>query len=298
MLVFLTALVSGFSIFINSFGVKGFDSSVFVFSKNIVVALFLLSIILLFNQFNELKKLSIKHWKQLIVIGFIGGSIPFLLFFKGLQMTAGTASAFIHKTIFIYIAIFALIFLKEKLNKGFFIGALLLLMGNYFLIKPDFNFSVGHVLILIATLFWAAENTFAKYVLKELSGTIVAFGRMFFGSLIILLFLIFNGKFSIVFNMSIVQYLWILVTSVFLLLYVLTYYNGLKHIKVTTAACVLTLGLPITTILNFIYKGTIISLNQSIGILLIIAGIVSVVWFAKIASFITNLFGVKQYERN
>ena len=48
LLVFLTAVISGFSIFINSYGVKGFDSSVFTFSKNIVVALFLFSIIIFF----------------------------------------------------------------------------------------------------------------------------------------------------------------------------------------------------------------------------------------------------------
>jgi drug/metabolite transporter (DMT)-like permease len=298
MLVFFTALVSGLSIFINSFGVKGFDSSVFTFSKNIIVALFLFSIILLFNQFNELKKLNKKYWSQLVTIGLIGGSIPFLLFFKGLQLTTGTTSAFIHKTIFIYIAIFALLFLKEKLTKGFFIGALLLLFGNYFLIEPDFNLSIGHSLVLLATVFWAAENVLAKHVLRELSGTIVAFGRMFFGSLFILMFLIFTGKFSIIFSMSVEQYLWILLTAVFLLLYVFSYYNGLKHIKVTTAACILALGAPITTLLAFLFRGISITINQAFGILLIVAGIVSIIWFINITKFITNIFGVRQHERN
>jgi drug/metabolite transporter (DMT)-like permease len=296
--VFFTALVSGFSIFINSFGVKGFDSSVFTFSKNIIVALFLFSIILSLKQFNELKKLNKKQWLQLVSIGFIGGSIPFLLFFKGLQLTTGTTSAFIHKTIFIYITIFALLFLKEKLTKGLFLGAIMLLLGNYFMLRPDFNFSIGHILILIATIFWAAENTLAKYVLKELSGTIVAFGRMFFGSLFILTFLVFTHKLSLILLMSIRQYLWILVTAIFLLLYVFSYYNGLKHIKVTTAACILTLGSPITTMLNWAYNGIPISLNQSLGMLLIIAGIVSVIWFTHLTSFLTNILNVKQYERH
>jgi len=128
LLVFLTAIISGFSIFINSFGVKGFDSSVFTFSKNVVVALFLFSIIIFLKQFNELKKLNKKQWLNLIGIGLIGGSIPFLLFFKGLQMATGAAAGFIHKTIFVYVAVFALLFLKEKLTKSIFIGALLLLV--------------------------------------------------------------------------------------------------------------------------------------------------------------------------
>lgn len=298
LLVFLTALVSGASIFINSYSIKGFDSSVFTFSKNIIVALFLFAILLGFNQFSKLKSLKRKHWIQLSLIGLIGGSIPFLLFFKGLQLTTGTTSAFLHKTIFIYITIFALVFLKEKLNKGLFIGIFLLLLGNYFMLKPDFSFSAGHLLILTATLFWAAENTIAKYVLKDLSGTLVAFGRMFFGSLFILIFLAFTGKLSLLTLMSSHQYLWILLTSVFLFTYVFTFYNGLKHIKVSTAACILAIGSPITTLLAFFLQAKPISFPQSIGIFLILAGISSVLLFTQLSLFLTKLLRLKQYGRN
>ena len=298
LLVFFTAIVSGFSIFINSFGVKGFDSSVFTFSKNVVVALLLFSIIIFLKRFNELKKLNKKHWLQLVGIGFIGGSIPFLLYFKGLQMVTVTAAGFIHKTMFIYVAVFALLFLKEKLTKGIFFGALFLLVGNYFIIMPDFNLSLGYALILIATVLWAAENTLAKYVLKELPGTIVAFGRMFFGSLLILMFLLITGKASIIFSMSYTQYLWILLTAAFLLIYVFTYYNGLKLIKVTTASCILALGAPITTLLGFAFNRVAISLYEGLGMLLIVAGVISVIWLSKIISFATNIFTIGQDERN
>lgn len=298
LLVLFTALVSGFSIFINSYGVKGFDSGVFTFSKNIIVAVFLFSIIVLFKQFDELKILNKKNWIQLVGIGFVGGSIPFLLYFKGLQMATGATAGFIHKTIFIYITIFALIFLKEKLTKGLFIGAILLLIGNYLFLRPDLQFSFGHILILIATMFWAAENTIAKYVLKELSGTIVAFGRMFFGSLFILIYLIFANKFTVIFYTTSAQFLWVLLSSVFLLLYVFSYYNGLKYIKVTTAACILTIGSPITTILAFFYNNTSISLPQSLGMLLIFAGVISVLWFANISNFIIKKIKFTKNEWN
>ena len=162
LLILLAGLISGFSIFINGFGVKEFDSSLFTFLKNVTVAIFLFSIILIAGNFSKLKSLKKKHWIQLIIIGFIGGSIPFLLFFKGLQMTSGTTSAFIQKTLFIFVSVFALMFLKEKINKSFLIGASLILTGTYFMIKPNFSFSIGHILILIATIFWAIEVTFAK----------------------------------------------------------------------------------------------------------------------------------------
>ena len=295
-LVLFTAVISGFSVFINSFGVKEFDSSVFTFSKNILVALLLFSIIIGLGKINELKSLKRKHWLQLTAIGLIGGSIPFLLFFKGLQMTTGTTSAFIHKTIFVYVTVFALLFLKEKLTKTLFIGAGLLLLGNYFMIKPDFNFSAGHILIFIATIFWAVENTYAKHVLKEISGTIVAFGRMFFGSLFIFMFLLATSKISLINKLTVNHYFWIIISSIFLLLYVFSYYNGLKHIKVTTAACILSLGAPVTTLLSFIFKGMPITIYQSFGILLIILGIVSLVWLTQIISLIAKRVGARSDE--
>ncbi len=284
LLVLFTALISGFSIFISSFGVKEFDSSVFTFLKNAAVALLLLGIIVGFRQFNEIKALNKKQWLQLILIGFVGGSIPFLLFFKGLQMTTGATAAFLHKTIFIYVAVFAIIFLKEKLTKGLFFGSLMILAGNYLMIKPDFRFSAGNLLIFIAVAFWAAENVFAKHVLKELSGNVVAFGRMFFGSVFILIFLLVSGKLPLLADLTGRHLMWILISDVFLLLYVLTYYNGLKQIKATTAACILTLGLPITTLLDYAFRGVNVSVMQATGMALILAGIISIAWLNEALS--------------
>ncbi|HLD86616.1 MAG TPA: DMT family transporter [Candidatus Nanoarchaeia archaeon] len=280
MLVLGTAVISGFSIFINSYGVKGFDSSVFTFSKNFAVALALIALILGMRQWREIARLSRRQWSQLFVIGVIGGSIPFLLFFKGLQLASGATASFIHKTLFLYAAVFAVIFLKEKLSKGLLIGCALLLAGNFVVLMPKLTFSFGHLLILIAALFWAAENVYAKHVLKQLSGTMVAFGRMFFGSILLLFFIIAMDKESLLIGMTSAQYGWIGITSILLLAYVVTYYNGLKLVKVSSATAILVLGSVITTLLDLLFKGTPVTLSQAFGMVLIAAGIVSVVWFS------------------
>ena len=281
LLVFLTAVISGFAIFINKFGVAGIDSSVFAFAKNTVVAVFLLSLLLLFKKSSEIKQLTRKQWSYLALVGLVGGSIPFLLFFKGLQITSSSAGAFIHKTMFIYIAILAFLFLKEKLSKAVFTAAALLLAGNFLLLKAsNFAFDTGLLLIFIATLFWAVENIISKHILKELSGNTVALGRMFFGSLFILAFLFATGKAPLLATITSSQLLWILVSSAMLLCYVTTWYNGLKHVKVSVAASILLLGSPITTLLNFAY-GSAISLNQAAGILLIAAGVFVAVYFIE-----------------
>ncbi|MFH1592085.1 MAG: EamA family transporter [Candidatus Woesearchaeota archaeon] len=279
-LVLATAIISGFAIFLNSFGVKGIDSSIFTFSKNILVAIFLLSTIFFLKQFKELKSLTKKSWLKLALIGLIGGSIPFLLFFKGLQLATGPTSAFIHKTLFIYATILAFIFLKEKLNWKITIPTILLLIGNYFLLKINaFNFGKGELLILIATLFWATENILSKHTLKELSGNLVAFGRMAFGSLFILIFLITTNKTPLLLSLQFNQILWTLATSILLLLFVTTYYNGLKTIKVTTATSILLLGSPITLLLNLLLLGKAITILQVTGMLLTTTGVLFIIYF-------------------
>src|SRR3989344_9666693 len=108
-----TALVSGFSMFINKFGIKETDPYVFTGVKNIIVALFLLSALFLLKDYKELASLSKKQWLKLCAIGLIGGSVPFLFFFKGLSMTSAAMGSLIQKMMFIFVAFLAIAFLKE-----------------------------------------------------------------------------------------------------------------------------------------------------------------------------------------
>lgn len=276
-LVFLTALISGISIFVNKLGVNGINPYIFTFGKNIIAMVFLFSMILLFKNFNQLKKLKRKEWIKLAVIGLLGGSIPFLLFFKGLSMTSGATAAFVHKTMFIYVVILASIFLKEKINKKIIVGVFILMLGNLLLLKiNNFAFNTGDLLILVATLFWATENTISKYVLKTIPSKIVAFGRMSFGSLFILIFLVISGNVKNMVSLTTSEILWIILTSGFLFLYVFTWYSGLKYIKVSLATSILLLGSPITTLLSISFLGTVITLTQLIGILLVPFGLLFV----------------------
>lgn len=295
MLVLGTAVISGFAIFLNKFGLAKIDSSVFTFLKNMVVAVFLFSLILFTNEFKSLRKLTRKDWLQLILIGFIGGSIPFLLFFKGLSLTSAISGAFVHKTLFIYASLFAFVFLKEKINKKIFFVAVLLLVGNLLLLKLKvFTFGIGELLVLGATLFWAFENVLSKYALKELSGNIVAFGRMFFGSLFILVFLGFTNKIPVIISLSSKDFLWVLITSVLLMLFVITYYNGLKYVRVSVATSILLLGSPITLLLSYIFLEVNLSWVQFIGIGLISLGVLISVFFVELP---TTLFS-RQRNRN
>lgn len=290
LLVLMTAFISGVAIFINKFGVSEINPYLFTGLKNALVAVFLFSLIWGTREIKTLKVLSRKNWLVLFLIGLIGGCLPFLLFFKGLSLTSPAQAAFIHKNLFIFVALLAFLFLKERIEKKFFIAAALLLTGNLFLLNKTFSFSLeeGNFLILLATFLWAIESIIAKKALESLPAKIVAFGRMFFGSFLILIFLAAFGKIGLLGNLTGVQVLWVVITSLFLLAYVTTWYSGLKQVRVSLAASILTLGAPITSLLS-IFSGTWPRLEELAGIILITLGLILVIGLGKVWQTIKDL---------
>jgi len=291
-LVFSTAVISGFSIFINKFGVKVINPYIFTCLKNLTVAFLLTGLLLVFKDWRILKTLNKRYWFLLILIGLVGGSIPFLLFFKGLSLTHPANASFLHKTMFIYVAIFAFLFLKEKIDKKFLLGGILLILGILFLFKRlTFSFQKGDFLVLLATLFWAIENTISRYVLNKttLQGRTVALARMFFGSLFILLFLGFTEQLPLLLTeLSLKQISWVFVTAILLFGYVMSWYSGLKYVPVSQATVILLFGSPVTTFLSLIWSKKI-NFQEIFAGILIILGIISVIGVNRVLQSIKKI---------
>lgn len=280
-LVFSTAVISGFAIFINKFGIKVINPYIFTWLKNLTVALLLTGLLLALKDWEALKRLTKKQWFSLVTIGLLGGSIPFLLFFKGLSLTNPAQASFVHKTMFIYVAVLAFFFLKEKIDKKFLFGGLILVLGSLFLLKKlTFSINQGDLFVFLATLFWAIENTISKYTLRDLQGRTVAWGRMFFGSLFIFIFLLATYQLSSITTLTLKQIGWVIITSLILFSYVITWYSGLKYIPVSQATVILLLGSPITTFLSLISGGKVSSQEILAGFL-IIFGVSFVIGFKE-----------------
>jgi drug/metabolite transporter (DMT)-like permease len=280
-LVFLTALISGFAIFINKFGVSVVNPNIYTFLRVLTVAIFLTGLLLFLKDWRKLKNLTKKQWLLLITIGLIGGSVPFLLFFKGLSLTNAAQGSFIHKTMFIWVTFLAALFLKEKIDKKFLLGGLLLFLSSLILLKKlPYSFNQGDLLVFLATLLWATENTISKYILRSLDGRIVAWARMFFGALFILIFLSATNQLPLISDLTLKQINWVLITAVILFGYVMTWYSGLKFIPASQATVILLLGSPITTLLSLIARGKINHQEIFSGILIIL-GIIFVIGFKE-----------------
>jgi len=279
-----TAVISGFSVFFNSFAAKSASNPyILTTTKNIIVALLLGCLILTPLIRTKLKTLTKHDWLKLILIGLIGGSIPFLLFFKGLSMSNAVNAGFIHKTLFIWVTILAIPLLKEKLSKIQLTAAIMLFVGNFFLIGINsWSFGKADLLILLATLFWSAEFVFAKKLLQQIDAKILAWARMFFGSFFMIIFIFATNQGAQFFSLNTASWSWIILTAIFLFAYVLTWYNALKKLPASIVASILVIASPITTLLKNIFISNTYSAHQVIGSLIILSAIIGIsIFFYK-----------------
>ena len=280
-LALVVAFISGFSVYINKFAVDSVsDSFLFTATKNIAVSLLLFAFLILPRALPELRGLSGRQWITLGAIGCIGGSIPFLLFFHGLSLGTAVSAAFIHKTLFLWVAILATIFLGERLGKihiaalGVLVGGNILLLGW----PGSWLFGEGELMVLLATLLWAIEAIIAKKVMSGVSPNVAAFGRMFFGAVVMLVYLALAGKMGTMVNLSVEQVGWIALTSLFLFGYVSCYYSGLKYAPASIVASILVLGSVITSLLYAIFDAESYSPAEVAGMVLIIIAALAI-WY-------------------
>lgn len=273
-LALVTAVISGISLFTAKFAL-GFAGSptVYTTAKNLVVGLLAFGTIITLRQWPELLRIKKVTWFKLTAIAIIGGSLPFILFFEGLSRTSAINGAFLHKTLFIWVALLSFFWLKEKIGRAPMIGLLAMLVGIYFLNGlKDFSLSQGELLILIATGLWAIEYILAKILLKEIKPNVVIWARMFLGSLILLAYLAWQGQLQTIWPQNGNQWLWLLIPAILLSGYVYTWYYALYHARAVLVTSILTLGFPITILLNNFFVKNTADINQVMGIFILMGG--------------------------
>jgi drug/metabolite transporter (DMT)-like permease len=265
-----TAAISGVSVFVNGFAVKQFpDAATFTTLKNAVAAFLLVGALMAVGGVP--RTLGTRGWLGLAVLGVIGGSVPFLLFFTGLAEATAPAAAVIHKTLFIWVALLAAVLLRERLG-GWQIGALGVLLVATLMVQPPggVTWGGGESLIALATGFWAVETIVARRLLASVPPLVAGAGRMGFGLVVLVGYLVVTGRVGVFAQLTVAQWAWVLGTGVLLAGYVATWYGALRRAPAAMVAAVLTIGAPITAGLQLISTGTIPAPGPLAGYLLML----------------------------
>ncbi|NMB69734.1 DMT family transporter [candidate division WWE3 bacterium] len=272
-LAFITALISGFSIFLNKYAV-GIISPPLYFTaiKNAVVAVLILIVVLNGKKLSSLKTLSRRDLLLLISVGVIGGSIPFYLFFTGLSQVSSVNAAIIQKMMIVWVALLAGPVLKEKLTRIQFSAVAILFLSNFVIGGfKGFTFSTGELMIFASTLFWAVEYMLAKKVLKNVDPDVVVLFRMGIGSILLLGATFFTSSAKNV-KLDSQSLFWFTLSVGLLFGYVISWYRALKFTKATTVVSILVASTLVTNVLSAIFVTKTITPEIAVQTLLIIAG--------------------------
>jgi len=284
----ITSVVSGIAIFYSKFSITKIDPLVLTTSRNLYVGVAFLLLIIFTNKISELQKINRKNLFQLILIGLIGGGIPFYLFFSGLQLIGAQTGNLIHKTLFIWVTLLGMIFLKEKLNPIYLISYILVFVGTFFFAPFKFIFGRGEMFVLSATLLWAVENIIAKKVLKNISSNLVGLFRMGIGSMILLGLTVLNGKQNLLLSLNQTQLTAIVIGATILCFYVFFWYRALKYAPAGLVTLLLTFSVVVGNFLNGGFAG--VKLTQKDLLLTLFIGVGSLIVYLKILPrFVSDL---------
>ena len=285
-----TAVVSGVSIFVNSYAVKQIaDAALFTTLKNGVAAAVLLAVALTVVRRADLRRVERRDWLGVGAVGVVGGGVAFLLFFTGLALASAPSAAFIHKTLFVWVALLAVPFLGERLGL-IQIGALVALLAAQLLIAPPagVKWGVGETMIALATLLWAVETVVAKRLLVRVPVGVLAVGRLAVGLIVLAGYLALTGRLSQLGGLSAVQWIWAIGTGVLLAGYVASWFSALSRAPATVVTAVLVIGAPITAVLAGMAGGVVPTSGQlaGYGVLLLAVGAMLVVpaWRSRSAT--------------
>jgi drug/metabolite transporter (DMT)-like permease len=273
-LAVLTALISGVSIYVNSFAVKQLpDAAVYTTLKNGVAALILLALAAVLVRPQAVREMRRDAWVRLVLIGVIGGSVPFVLFFTGLAQASAPSAAVIHKTLFVWVALLAVPFLGERLGWAQMAAMGVLLAGQLLVVRPEgIAWGTGETMIAAATLLWAVETILARRALDDVPSPVVGAARLGIGLVVLVGYLTVTGKLTTVAALTGQQWTWALVTGLLLSGYVATWFAALQRAPASLVTAVLVLGAPITALLQVAQGAAIPSVPALAGQGLILLG--------------------------
>ena len=306
----VTALISGLSVFVNSYGVHAIHAaSVYTTAKNLVATLILAGVFVAGWQARRLRSTTAgarfvsvtpspgapgqpggatraswrawgpARWLGLAYVGVVGGGIAFVLFFDGLAQTKATPAAFWHDTLVIWVALLAVPLLRERLSKWTLAAIALLVVGPIWVSGGTGHLVAnrGELLVLASTGLWALEVVVVKSLLREVVPAAMALLRMGLGAITLLAYLALTGHLRSLVSLNPSQIGWALLTGLLLAAYVATWMTALARAPAINVTAVLVASVPVTWLLQ-VAAGTVAPAPAALGLFLVVAGAGAVIW--------------------
>ena len=217
-----------------------------------------------------------RRWVErlgLAYVGVVGGGLAFVLFFNGFAQSEPTPAAFWRDTLVLWVAVLAVLLLRERL-RWWNLAAIVLVVSGEVVVSGGIGqlaANRGEVDVLASSVLWALEVVVARRLLRTRSPATLAVVRMGLGALTLIVYLAASGSLGQLGAMNADQWHWALWTGLLLSAYVATWMSALARARAIDVTSVLASSALITWLLQLVAGTTSVS-GDAIGLVLIGAG--------------------------
>lgn len=230
-----------------------------------------------------------KEWLAIGVVSLFSGALGTILYTAALQLINYSSYSVVvllqQQLQPIWAIATAAILLKERVTKKFILWALLALIAAYFITFPHLqvNFATGGGtalaggMAILAGLMWGSSTAFSKYVLNKVNFMTGVALRYYLAPFFALLFVIGQHQTSLLFHLTMQQFITLLLITFSTGLVALSfYYYGLKRTPARiTTLCELVWPASAIFIDYFLFHKTL-TLTQWLGVAVLLFAIYQV----------------------
>jgi len=273
-----------------------YDVPTFVFMLHITASVFLAYFFA--TRRSELKNLDKKDWRAFILTGFFGGAVGTMAIVAAIINVHSnhlniSVVLLLQKLQPLFAILLALLWLRERPKKAFYLWAIIALIGSYFLTfgfgRPDFGAQgmlVPALLAILAAFSFGSSTVFSKKAITKISHGLGTTLRFFIttGIMVVIIALItilnasgVNTGYEGINGFSALN--WKLI-GVFVIIALTTggtaifiYYWGLKRV-LASRSTIFEMAFPVSAIvLEFILHDKILSAGQWVGTVIVLVAI-------------------------
>lgn len=204
----------------------------------------LLLLPILIKAASSLRRLSMRDWGAVVFIALGGSALATIFFTASFSYVSPSVSILLQKLQPIVTILLAVLILKERLTRHFWLWVLLALGGSYLIsfpqLQPELSlFSGGNrgiLFALLAAFFWGGSTVFGRFVLRKVDFHVMTSLRLTLALVFLVIIALFQNTLGSVGEISSRHVVSLLAITLFtgtgaLLLY----YRGLKETKATVS---------------------------------------------------------------
>ncbi len=228
---------------------------VIIFWEHFITSIFLLPLV--YKYKSEFKKVHLRDWFLFIMIGVGASALGILFFTKAFGYLNPALVILLQKLQPVVTVVLGVIFLKEKVSRGFVKWAILAIISSYFVSFSLTNpftgqwkqLGIGVIYTLLAVFFWGSGTVWGKMLLNNYENNFVLLNRFLIGTVFtFFLSLYFYGDVrlhvidkNLALNLGYMAIIPGFVATFF-------FYNGLNRVKASIAS-MLELVFPLSSVL-------------------------------------------------